>query len=160
MRACKLQDCLLDLFIIIDEKQNKKPHKHWMIYLIETISFSISESLISRFSIQGELGVSANWTQYQSGRSSAKEIEFEYRVTCAANYYGVGCGTLCRERDDNFGHIACSASGQKICLSGWQGEYCTERKCFSALSQFNHQQLCSLTSFRVYYSQISLDLFS
>lgn len=114
--------------------------------------FIIAESLISRFSIQGELGVTANWTQYTS-RQSAKEIEFEYRVTCAANYYGPGCGTLCRERDDNFGHIACSASGQKICLSGWQGEYCTERKCFFIqLSARDDQQLCWLSLyFRVYY---------
>lgn len=96
--------------------------------VLTVLRFVFAESLISRFSIQGELGVTANWTQYTS-RQSAKEIDFEYRVTCAANYYGPGCGTLCRERDDNFGHIACSASGQKICLSGWQGEYCTERKC-------------------------------
>lgn len=101
-----------------------------MIYNRKTFFPFIAESLISRFSIQGELGVSANWTQYTS-RSSSKEVEFEYRVMCQPSYYGSGCETLCRERDDNFGHIACSASGQKICLSGWQGEYCTERKFFS-----------------------------
>lgn len=92
--------------------------------------FFFAESVIAQFAIQGELGVGSNWTQYHS-RSQTKEIDFEYRVTCAQHYYGVGCGTLCRERDDDFGHIACSASGQKICLSGWQGEYCTKRKCFT-----------------------------
>jgi hypothetical protein len=90
--------------------------------------FLFAESLIARFSIQGELGVSANWTQYPS-RQATKEIEFEYRVTCESNYYGAGCETLCRERDDNFGHYACSASGQRMCFSGWQGDYCTKRKC-------------------------------
>jgi hypothetical protein len=89
----------------------------------------LSESLIARFSIQGELSVSDNWTQYASNNKQApKEIEFEYRVTCDSNYYGAGCETLCRERDDNFGHYACSATGQRMCLSGWQGDYCSKRK--------------------------------
>jgi len=90
-------------------------------------SFSFLESLISRFSIQGELSVAANWTQYSS-RQLTKEIEFEYRVTCESNYYGAGCETLCRERDDSFGHYACTASGQRMCLSGWHGNYCDKRK--------------------------------
>jgi Delta serrate ligand len=107
--------------------------------------------------------VSGNWTQYFS-RAVSKEVTFEYRVTCAQNYYGPGCEALCRERDDNFGHIACSASGQKICLSGWQGEYCTERKCFSSLSLLiiirprgrEGKQFCLAlftTSFRFYYNR-------
>lgn len=72
-----------------------------------------------------------SWTPYTSTPSHllhGKEIEFDYRVTCAQNYYGTGCDIFCRERDDTFGHNACSPNGEKICLSGWQGEYCTERK--------------------------------
>lgn len=91
------------------------------------LSLFFTESLIARFSIQGELGVGSNWTQYSS-RQATKEIDFEYRVTCESNYYGAGCETLCRERDDSFGHFACSASGQRMCFSGWQGDYCTKRK--------------------------------
>lgn len=100
-----------------------------MIYFNKCPIFSLSllESLISRFSIQGELSVAANWTQYSS-RQLTKEIEFEYRVTCESNYYGAGCETLCRERDDSFGHYACTASGQRMCLSGWHGNYCDKRK--------------------------------
>lgn len=100
-----------------------------MIYLsiISHFSLFFTESLIARFSIQGELGVGSNWTQYSS-RQATKEIDFEYRVTCESNYYGAGCETLCRERDDSFGHFACSASGQRMCFSGWQGDYCTKRK--------------------------------
>lgn len=100
-----------------------------MIYhsIISHFFSLFTESLIARFSIQGELSVGANWTQYSS-RQATKEIEFEYRVTCESNYYGAGCETLCRERDDNFGHYACSASGQRMCFSGWQGDYCSTRK--------------------------------
>jgi len=95
--------------------------------------FTSTESLIARFSMQGELGVAGSWTQYTS-RSATKEIEFEYRVMCKANYYGVGCDKLCRERDDNFGHYACSTSGDRMCLSGWTGDYCQMRKCQLLLS--------------------------
>lgn len=73
------------------------------------------------------------WTTYTSAHNyllHGKEIEFDYRVTCSQNYYGTGCDIFCRERDDNFGHNACSPTGEKICLSGWQGEYCSERKFF------------------------------
>lgn len=80
--------------------------------------------------MQGETGVSSNWTQYSSRSSSSKEIQLEYRVICADNYYGAGCQTLCRKRDDDFGHYDCSASGEIICLDGWQGKYCVDRKCF------------------------------
>lgn len=99
--------------------------------LFKNIFFFVAESLIARFSIQGNLNVNETWTAYQvspSQSSHGKQIEFDYRVTCAQNYYGPGCEKLCRERDDTFGHNACSPTGEKICLSGWQGEYCTERK--------------------------------
>jgi hypothetical protein len=58
-------------------------------------------------------------------------MRYEYRVTCDAHYYGAGCANLCRPRDDNFGHYKCSPTGDRVCLSGWQGDYCTKRKCFS-----------------------------
>jgi Delta serrate ligand len=100
------------------------------------IFFSLfTESLIARFSIQGELGIGDNWTQYSS-RQATKEIDFEYRVKCESTYYGAGCETVCRERDDNFGHYACSASGQRMCFSGWQGDYCTKRKSVLLFNSF------------------------
>lgn len=145
--------------------------KNRMIYNRIFLFFSIfvTESLIARFPIQGELGMSANWTQYVSRPSATDQhkIEFEYRVMCQANYYGPGCATLCRERNDSFGHFACLESGERICLTGWQGPYCTERKCFlqfyfflrrAHLSWFNDQTvlfglLCfCLLDFGFYYN--------
>lgn len=84
------------------------------------------DTLISRLSIQRVLDVSPEWTadSYDSQYSS---IQYDFRVTCDAHYYGQGCEILCRPRDDQFGHYTCSSTGSIVCLSGWQGDYCTKR---------------------------------
>lgn len=87
----------------------------------------ISGLLIARFSVQKVLEVSSNWTQY-SHKAKSQELEFEFRVTCDAHYYGSGCTSLCRERNDNFGHYACTSNGERVCLAGWEGDYCQKRK--------------------------------
>jgi Golgi apparatus protein 1 len=62
-------------------------------------------------------------------------LEYEYRMLCSAQYYGKDCDTLCRPRDDQFGHYTCGRDGEKVCLEGWQkdptkpeGDYCTKGK--------------------------------
>lgn len=85
--------------------------------------------LISQLSVQRFLDVKSEWTpdQYQTPDSSI-EFEYDFRVTCDAHYYGTGCANVCRPRDDQFGHYTCSSTGSIVCLSGWQGDYCTKRK--------------------------------
>jgi delta len=80
-----------------------------------------------RLTTQKWLDVGPEWTadDYTSAHS---QIDFEYRVTCAPHYYGKGCEDLCRPRDDNFGHYSCSPSGERVCLTGWKGDYCNTRK--------------------------------
>ncbi|XP_057378473.1 neurogenic locus protein delta-like [Daphnia carinata] len=57
-------------------------------------------------------------------------LNYSYRVKCDEHYYGDGCANLCRPRDDKFGHYTCSEpSGDKVCLPGWSGEYCTKAIC-------------------------------
>uniref|UniRef100_A0A2M4CIK6 Delta-like protein n=1 Tax=Anopheles darlingi TaxID=43151 RepID=A0A2M4CIK6_ANODA len=87
-----------------------------------------SGTLISRLSIQRILDVSAEWME-DSYNSSHTMIRYAFRVTCDSNYYGPGCANLCRKRDDQFGHYTCSSLGERVCLSGWQGEYCTFARC-------------------------------
>lgn len=89
--------------------------------------FFCLDSLIDRLQEQLILDVGPQWTD---GRREAtySSIQFEYRVTCDAHYYGQGCANLCRPRDDQFGHYTCSSTGNIVCLSGWQGDYCTKRK--------------------------------
>ncbi|XP_060799893.1 delta-like protein C isoform X1 [Neoarius graeffei] len=57
------------------------------------------------------------------------ELRYSYHVMCDEFYYGESCSVFCRPRDDAFGHFTCDSSGQRICLSGWKGEYCGEPIC-------------------------------
>ncbi|PSN47094.1 hypothetical protein C0J52_19308 [Blattella germanica] len=91
--------------------------------------FSSGETLITRLTTQRWLDVGEDWTEDEH-RSSHSVMRYEYRVTCDAHYYGAGCANLCRPRDDNFGHYKCSPTGDRVCLSGWQGDYCTKREFF------------------------------
>ncbi|CAD7093601.1 unnamed protein product [Hermetia illucens] len=84
--------------------------------------------LISRLSIQKVLDVSPEWTK-DHHVASHSSIQYDFRVTCDAHYYGAGCANLCRPRDDKFGHYTCSETGEIVCLSGWQGEYCEKPRC-------------------------------
>ncbi|KOX79871.1 Neurogenic locus protein delta [Melipona quadrifasciata] len=84
---------------------------------------SAKKVLITRLTTQKWLDVGPNWTEDEYRSAHAKMV-YEYRVTCVAHYYGKGCENLCRPRDDNFGHYSCSPSGERVCLSGWKGDYC------------------------------------
>ncbi|KAJ8923685.1 hypothetical protein NQ315_010266 [Exocentrus adspersus] len=74
------------------------------------------------------LDVGEKWTE-DSHSSKYSTIRFEYRVTCSPNYYGKGCENFCRSRDDNFGHYSCSSSGERVCVAGWIGDYCSKPQC-------------------------------
>ncbi|KAK1785937.1 hypothetical protein P4O66_017687, partial [Electrophorus voltai] len=56
------------------------------------------------------------------------ELRYSYHVVCDEYYHGDSCSDYCRPRDDTFGHFTCDSSGNRICLEGWKGEYCSDRK--------------------------------
>lgn len=89
-----------------------------------------SDVLISRLTRQRFLEIGGEWTQ-DNHTSSYSTLRFEYRVKCEEYYYGRGCENVCRPRDDSFGHFTCSTTGKRVCLSGWQGDYCTEPRCLA-----------------------------
>jgi hypothetical protein len=98
------------------------------------ICISAGDSLISRMATQQELDAGRDWT-HGVHQESHTRLEYEYRMICAAHYFGKDCDTLCRPRDDQFGHYTCGNNGDKICLDGWQkdrnneeGDYCTKGK--------------------------------
>ncbi|XP_060536934.1 neurogenic locus protein delta [Cylas formicarius] len=87
-----------------------------------------SAVLVSRLMRQRWLDVSDKWTE-DAHSSKYSTLRFEYRVTCEPHYYGKGCENLCRPRDDSFGHYSCSPTGERVCLAGWTGDYCTKPQC-------------------------------
>ncbi|KAF7242249.1 Delta-like protein C, partial [Varanus komodoensis] len=92
-----------------------------------------AQKLISRLATRRRLAVGEDWSQdVQLGDQS--ELRYSYHVTCDEHYYGESCSDYCRPRDDTFGHYACDELGSRICLAGWQGEYCSEPICLPGCS--------------------------
>ncbi|KAI4886490.1 hypothetical protein NFI96_024859, partial [Prochilodus magdalenae] len=70
-----------------------------------------------------------------TGEDSAQDVHYSYHVICDEHHYGDSCSDYCRPRDDTFGHYTCDSTGSRICLEGWNGEYCTEPICLSGCSK-------------------------
>ncbi|OAD54330.1 Neurogenic locus protein delta [Eufriesea mexicana] len=96
-----------------------------LIVLVST-EVNLEKVLITRLTTQKWLDVGPNWTEDEYRSAHAKMV-YEYRVTCVTHYYGKGCENLCKPRDDSFGHYSCSPTGKRVCLSGWEGDYCNTR---------------------------------
>ncbi|KAJ8686511.1 hypothetical protein QAD02_022305 [Eretmocerus hayati] len=90
--------------------------------------------IITRLATQRWLDVGPEWIEDEH-RSHHSMMVYEYRVTCSAHYYGKGCENLCRPRDDNFGHYRCSPTGERVCLSGWKGDYCATPHCLAGCDE-------------------------
>ncbi|XP_060552449.1 delta-like protein B [Ruditapes philippinarum] len=83
---------------------------------------------ISRLAVQRELRVGPEWSNFIH-KTNQTELEYKYRVQCSSDYYDAGCSTLCRPRDDHFGHYTCADDGSKVCMAGWKGAYCDQAIC-------------------------------
>nr|ABD16193.1 Dl [Euprymna scolopes] len=87
-----------------------------------------SHELIMRRAVQGSLSVGVEWVDFNY-TSNQTELEYSYRAVCNEHYYGSQCTTICRPRDDQFGHYTCNNNGSMKCLPGWKGHYCQEPVC-------------------------------
>ena len=106
---------------------------------------------------QNQLEAGSAWTHgVHQGSESHTRLEYEYRMMCSAHYYGKDCDTLCRPRDDQFGHYICDKEGNKMCLDGWQkdsnneeGDYCNKgrQKFFSIIILFRPSSMFYHCSF-------------
>ncbi|XP_066559973.1 delta-like protein C [Amia ocellicauda] len=92
-------------------------------------------NLISRLAMRRRLAVGEDWSQdvHNSGEQQS-DIRYSYHVVCDEHYYGDSCSDYCRPRNDTFGHFTCDDAGNRACLSGWSGEYCSEPICLSGCS--------------------------
>ena len=103
-------------------------------FYFHIVFFLLPDTLISRMATQNQLEAGSAWTHgVHQGSESHTRLEYEYRMMCSAHYYGKDCDTLCRPRDDQFGHYICDKEGNKMCLDGWQkdsnneeGDYCNK----------------------------------
>lgn len=87
-------------------------------------------NLISRLATRRRLSIGEDWSQdVHFGEQS--ELRYSYHVFCDEFYYGDACSDYCRPRDDTLGHYMCDENGNKQCLDGWQGEYCSDRESLS-----------------------------
>jgi len=101
--------------------------------------------MISRLATKRRLAIGEDWSQ-DVHRGEQSQLNFSYRVVCDEFYYGEECSDLCRPRNDAFGHFNCDAAGNKMCLPGWKGDYCAERKCNQKqnVSVFFFLECCAL----------------
>lgn len=84
-------------------------------------------NLVSRLATRRRLAIGEDWSQdVHFGEQS--ELRYSYHVFCDEYYFGDGCADYCRPRDDTLGHYTCDEEGNRICLEGWKGNYCSERK--------------------------------
>ena len=94
-------------------------------------------NLITRLATKRTLAIGEESAQdVHQGEQS--ELHYSYHVVCDEHYYGDSCSDYCRPRDDTFGHFTCDATGSRICLEGWKGDYCTERKCLLFSLEIEH----------------------
>lgn len=66
-----------------------------------------------------------------SGNLSRVTLGLSFRVTCAVNFFGPDCNSVCQSaRDDSLGHFTCDPvdGSSRVCLQGYQNitADCTE----------------------------------
>ena len=76
-----------------------------------------------------------NQTWNSSNVESPQSMRFGYKIECDANFFGDSCTKICIPRNDDLGHYECGPNGETICRQGWEGPFCTERKCATTLQQ-------------------------
>ncbi|XP_074650335.1 uncharacterized protein LOC141905386 [Tubulanus polymorphus] len=99
-----------------------------------------SGQLILRSATQTSVPVGQQWSMFNHtdpSQTNGSRLEYAYRVVCAEHYYGDSCETKCVPRRDKFGYYKCDKSGRRICLPGWQGQYCDKAICLPGCNPRN-----------------------
>ena len=80
----------------------------------------IYHDLIANIFIDHILEPSEDFTSVGTyGRGNGGNITMQFKVSCDTDYYGLNCGTFCRDTNTSSGHFTCGSNGDKICLPGW-----------------------------------------
>ncbi|XP_040901865.1 delta-like protein C [Toxotes jaculatrix] len=106
----------------------------WNAESSELESTENQNNLISRLATRRRLTVGEEWSQdVHFGNQS--ELRYSYHVVCNEYYHGEACSAYCRPRNDTFGHYTCDDKGNRHCLKGWSGEYCSDPICATGCSK-------------------------
>lgn len=117
-------------FTFTIKRQGQSDLSHSFLTLISSVDNQ--NNLVSRLATRRRLAIGEDWSQdVHFGEQS--ELRYSYHVFCEQFYFGDGCAEYCRPRNDTLGHYACDAEGNRICLEGWKGNYCSERKTYVLL---------------------------
>ncbi|XP_072170703.1 uncharacterized protein [Diadema setosum] len=84
--------------------------------------------LLARLRTHRSLNVSTVWSNF-TYITPTHSLDYSYRVVCAQNFYGSKCERECIPRNDSFGHYRCNNQGERVCLEGWRGDWCTQAQC-------------------------------
>uniref|UniRef100_A0A158P8Z6 Delta-like protein n=1 Tax=Angiostrongylus cantonensis TaxID=6313 RepID=A0A158P8Z6_ANGCA len=52
-------------------------------------------------------------------------LTVDFSIVCEMDHFGPRCARFCKPSPTNYRHIACSSTGEKICLAGWKGDNCS-----------------------------------
>lgn len=101
--------------------------------ILEVLDLSTNETagggeVIDSMTYSGILVPGPDWHTLTHAGSVAR-VAYRVRVLCDQNYYNTTCTKFCRPRDDQFGHLTCDASGDKVCRPGWMGDNCDKAIC-------------------------------
>uniref|UniRef100_A0A3Q0QUQ2 Delta-like protein n=1 Tax=Amphilophus citrinellus TaxID=61819 RepID=A0A3Q0QUQ2_AMPCI len=88
--------------------------------------------LLLRLATRQKLTVGEDWSKGEHINNQS-ELHYSYHVVCNEYYHGEACSAYCRPRNDPFGHFNCDKEGNRICLDGWSGDYCTQRHQITAI---------------------------
>ncbi|GFN86984.1 delta-like protein [Plakobranchus ocellatus] len=108
-------------------------------------SVLISRLATIRTTVSGEA-----WSEFEETFEYGAKLRYAFRFQCNQNYYGPKCSTLCRPRDNEFGHLTCSPNGTMVCMEGWGGEYCDTAVLAATFTTDFHTSLCHSTALRIF----------
>ncbi|CAL8354113.1 unnamed protein product [Lota lota] len=106
----------------------------WSAEQVDSLSTENQNHLMSRLAARSSLAVGEGWSQ-DSHLDDLSSVHFSYRAVCDPYYHGQACANYCRPRDDSFGHHSCNVTGDKMCLAGWDGDYCDKPICGPGCSE-------------------------
>ena len=99
------------------------------------VNLILDSSLIAEFRVNfGQIMTKLNrWTKSEivaaTYAGGTVALEIRARASCSTNFYGDDCLSECLDEPE-FNQM-CDENGNKVCISGYAGDYCDQRESLS-----------------------------